>query len=266
MLKQRLITAIVAIPLLTWLILWASSGVFASVVLAFTFLSLLELAGMQKVGIPGGRLLTLGAGMVIALSMLVDSSGATLSAGLVVMLIGVLLGTLATAEDMPRSVVGAGQILFAALYGGLLLPHLLWLRALDHGPGLVFFVLATAMASDAGGYFAGRSFGRRKLWPAVSPNKTVEGALGSVASAIVLGSLFQALLVGRFGLLESILLTAVMSVVAQLGDLTESMIKRAYDAKDSGSLLPGHGGVLDRTDSMVLPIVLTYYYASLTWG
>lgn len=266
MLRHRLATALVAIPLLIWLILWSSNAVYSGVVLAFTFLSLRELSAMQRVPTPGATLLTSGAGMIVALSMLVDHSGATVSAGIVVALIGILLGTLATAEDMQRSVVGGGQMLFAALYGGLLLPHLIWLRALDHGPGLVLFVIATVMASDAGGYFAGRSFGRRKLWPSVSPNKTVEGALGSVASSVVIGSIFQAAFVGRFGLVESLAVTAVISFLGQLGDLAESMIKRAYDAKDSGWILPGHGGVLDRTDSMVLPIVFTFYYASLTWG
>lgn len=265
MLRQRILTALVAIPLLIWLILSSSTAIYSTVVLAFTFLSLRELAAMQKVRIYGATWLTTGAGMTVALSMLVDPTGATLSAGIVVALIGVLLGTLATAEDMERSVVGAGQILFASLYGGLLLPHLLWLRSLDDGPGLVFFVLATVMASDAGGYFAGRSWGRRKLWPTVSPNKTVEGAIGSVAAAVVIGSLFEALLVGHFDLVEALVVTATMSVLAQLGDLSESMIKRACDAKDSGWLLPGHGGVLDRTDSMVLPIVFTFYYARLAW-
>lgn len=265
MLRQRLLTAAVAIPLLIWLILRASSALFSTVVLAFTFLSLREMAAMQKVEIVGSTALTVGAGMTIALSMLVDPSGATLSAGIVVALIGVLLGTLATAEDMHKSVVGAGQILFAALYGGLLLPHLIWLRTLDHGPQFVFFVLATCMGSDAGGYFAGRAFGQHKLWPTVSPNKTVEGAVGSVLAAVVIGSLFHWLLIGRFGFVESVAVTATMSLLAQLGDLSESMIKRAFDAKDSGWLLPGHGGVLDRTDSMVLPIVFAYYYASLAW-
>jgi phosphatidate cytidylyltransferase len=266
MLRHRILTAIVAIPILIWLILASSTMVYSAVVLAFTYLSLRELAAMQRVPAPGATALTTGAGMVVAFARMGDHSGATGSAGIVVALIGVLLGTLATAEDMPRSVVGGGQILFAALYGGLLLPHLIWLRALDSGPGLVFFVLASVMASDAGGYFAGRSFGHRKLWPTVSPNKTIEGALGSVAAAVFVGTVFQLVLVGRFGFVESVAVTVAISLLGQLGDLSESMIKRAYDAKDSGWILPGHGGVLDRTDSMVLPIVFTYYYASLSWG
>lgn len=261
MLRARILTAAVAIPLLIWLIFAASPLVYNAVVLFFTFVSLRELAAMQRVAIPGSTLLTAGGGMVIALSMLLDPSGAAVSAGLVIALIGTLLGTLATARDMEQSVVGVGQILFAALYGGLLLPHLIWLRSLPGGSGLVFFLLACVMASDAGGYFGGRAFGKRKLSPRVSPNKTVEGAISSVFGAVLVGVIFNAVVVHRFGLLEVVLVASAISILGQTGDLAESMIKRAYNAKDSGWILPGHGGVLDRTDSMVLPIVFIYYYA-----
>jgi len=263
-LRTRIVTAIIAIPILIWLILSASPAVYNFVVLLCTFISLRELAAMQREMINGGTLLTAGAGMVIAVSMLIDETGRAVSAGLVVALVGILLGTLATAKNMQRSVVGAGQILFASLYGGLLLPHLIWLRAQPGGPKLVFFLLACVMASDAGGYFGGRAFGRRKLWPSVSPNKTIEGAISSVVAAVFVGAIFDEVLVDRFGAVEVVFVAAVISLLGQVGDLAESMIKRAYDAKDSGWILPGHGGVLDRTDSMVLPIVFTYYYAVLS--
>lgn len=262
MLRTRLLTAAIAIPIIIWLIFWASSLIYDGVVLLATFLSLRELAAMQRVALPGSTLLTTGGGMVIAISMLIDHSGAAVSAGLVIALISTLLGTLLTARDMEQSVVGASQVLFAAVYGGLMLPHLIWLRSIPGGPALVFFVLAGAMASDAGGYFGGRAFGKRKLWPTVSPNKTVEGAIGSVCGAILVGMLFNAAFVQRFGLLEVVVVSTIVSVLAQTGDLAESMIKRAYHAKDAGWIIPGHGGVLDRTDSMVLPIVFIYYYAA----
>jgi len=260
MLRTRLLTALIAIPILIWLIFAASPLVYNAVVLLATFVSLREMAAMQRVAAPGSTLLTAGGGMVIAISMLIDESGSAVSAGVVIALIATLLGTLLAARDMEQSVAGASQVLFAAVYGGLLLPHLIWLRWLPGGSGLVFFVLASVMASDAGGYFGGRAFGKRKLWPSVSPNKTVEGAFGSICGAVLVGTLFNAAFIHRFGLLEVALVSVVVSLLAQTGDLVESMIKRAYHAKDAGWIIPGHGGVLDRTDSMVLPIVFIYYY------
>jgi phosphatidate cytidylyltransferase len=116
------------------------------------------------------------------------------------------------------------------------------------------------MASDAGGYFAGRSFGKTKLWPAVSPSKTIEGSAGSLAAAVLVSLIFGVWLFDLFSLGGAIVVGLAISVLAQVGDLMESMIKRAYGAKDSGWIVPGHGGVLDRTDSLVLPIVFVYYY------
>src|SRR5512140_3211092 len=127
MLRTRLLTAAIAIPIIIWLIFGAPPLVDDSVVLRATFTSLREMAAMQRVEIPGSTLLTAGGGMVIAISMLIDESGAAVSAGLVIALISTLLGTLLTAGDnMERSVVGASQVLFAAVYGGLLLPHIIW--------------------------------------------------------------------------------------------------------------------------------------------
>ncbi len=263
MLSTRLATAAVAIPILIWLIFGAPAWLFNLVVLLITFISLREFAAMALRGASGGATLTTLGGMTIAVSMLVDHSGAAVSAGIVICLAIALLGTLATARDMGKSVAGAGQILLGALYGGALLPHLIWLRELPDGPNLVFFVIASCMGSDVGGYFGGRGFGKRKLWPSVSPNKTVEGAVGSVFGALLIGSIFNAWLLDVFQVFEAIAVAVLVSVLAQIGDLLESMIKRAYGAKDSGWLLPGHGGVLDRTDSLVLPIVFIYYYAFL---
>jgi len=183
-------------------------------------------------------------------------------------LILTLVATLATARDMGQSVNSAGQVLLGALYGGALLPHLIWIRGLPggDGPSWVFFVFAVVMAGDVGGYFGGKMLGTRKLWPSVSPNKTVEGSLVSFGSSLVAGILVNSLILHRLGLFETLFVAGVMSVLAQLGDLLESMIKRAYRTKDSGWILPGHGGVLDRTDSLVLPIVFVYYYAILVTG
>ncbi|RMF25189.1 MAG: phosphatidate cytidylyltransferase [Deltaproteobacteria bacterium] len=265
MLRARLITAAVAIPLLIYLVFCAPMWLFGTVVLAITFIALREFAAMALEGVSHATTMTMLGGMTIAVTMSIGNTTAV-SAGTVVALAGVLIGTLATARDMRESVGMAGQILLGCLYAGMLLPHFIWVRGLPDGPGWVCFVLACVMAGDAGGYFAGVGLGRRKLWPSVSPNKTVEGALGSFALSLVAGVLVKLIVLHRLGPIEVVLVAGCVNVLAQLGDLLESMLKRAYDVSDSGWIFPGHGGVLDRTDSLVLPIVFVYYYAMLARG
>jgi len=264
-LRARLMTAAVAIPLLIWLVFRAPMWLFGAVVLSLTFVSLREFAAMALEEAGHATTMVIAGGMTIAVTMSIGNTTAV-SAGTVVTLAGVLIGTLATAKDMQRSVNRAGQILLGCLYGGMLLPHFIWVRGLPDGPGWVCFVLACVMAGDAGGYFAGAALGRHKLWPAVSPNKTVEGALGSFAASLLAGICTKFLVLGALGSVEILLVAGAVNLLAQLGDLLESMVKRAYDASDSGWLFPGHGGVLDRTDSLVLPIVFVYYYAIVARG
>lgn len=222
---------------------------------------------MALKGVPAGTTMVTTGGMTIALAMGLGQSGVAISLGLVVCLAGVLIATLWHAQDMEASVNHAGQILLGCLYGGLLLPHFIWVHAIpDVGPELICLVLGTAMAGDAAGYFGGSAWGKRKLLPQVSPNKTMEGSAASLGAALVVAAALNGLVLQVFGTFEVIFVAAVINVLGQLGDLLESMIKRAYAAKDSGWIFPGHGGVLDRTDSLVLPIVFVYYYAILTAG
>ncbi len=271
MLRTRLMSAAVAIPFLAWTIFLGPLWFFNLVVLFFTFVALREFAAMALEEHQGAATMVTAGGMTIALAMGLMRSPAAVSAGIVLCLAGVLLGTLATARrddtDMRSRVDMAGQILLGCLYGGLLLPHFISVRDLpDHGPQWVFFVLGCVMAGDAGGYFGGRALGRRPLAPSISPNKTVEGALASFAASLAVGAGINAMVLKALGPLEAVAVAGVVNVLAQTGDLLESMVKRAYGAKDSGWLIPGHGGVLDRTDSLVLPIVFVYYYAILSRG
>ncbi len=271
MLRTRLITAAVALPFLAWTIFLGPLWFYNFFVLLVTFISLREFAAMALEGQHGATTMVTVGGMTIALATGIARSADAVSAGIVLCLAGVLLGTLATSRredtDMQARVNMAGQILLGCLYGGLLMPHFISVRYLPHnGPEWVFFVLGCVMAGDAGGYFGGRAFGKRPLWPSVSPNKTVEGALASFAGSLVVGSAINLLVLQALGPLEAVLVAGGVNVLAQVGDLLESMVKRAYGAEDSGWLIPGHGGVLDRTDSLVLPIVFVYYYAILSSG
>ncbi len=267
MLPARLATAAVAVPRLLWLIFWAPFVIYRGVVLLFTLVALVEYFQMafptrlplQRLGIVSGAL--------VALAMAGDpTEGAVgLVAGLMAVVTIGLMSCLLGSADPAGSVNKLGHMVLGVVYAGAFLPHFIWLRVnpSGSGPSWVTFVLAVAMVGDSGGYFAGRFFGKHLLMPSVSPKKTVEGSVGSVAGNLLAGAIVKLVLLPNVSWREMILLSLLAGLLAQLGDLCESLLKRAFGAKDSGWLLPGHGGVLDRTDSLVFPVVLIYYYVNV---
>jgi phosphatidate cytidylyltransferase len=157
-----------------------------------------------------------------------------------------------------------------ALYVGWMLSYWLNLRGLDDGRNWVYLAMLTTFANDTGAYFIGRAIGRHKLAPAISPAKTWEGAIGGLASAVLAAVIIATVLklisvqIGApfvFGYWQIILLGFLVGLFAQLGDLVESLLKRNMGVKESGNLLPGHGGVLDRFDSLIFVGAVVYYYA-----
>jgi phosphatidate cytidylyltransferase len=186
-----------------------------------------------------------------------------------------LILALARNDDLRRGVDALGLTLLGILYTAFLLPHYAWMHQLPDPevPGLaaggwrwVVLTLVVAMAGDVGGYFGGRYFGSRKLMPSVSPGKTVEGTIAAVAANVVGGLFCKLVFFSALTLGEAVGLALATGCLAQVGDLCESMLKRAFGAKDSGWIIPGHGGVLDRIDSLVFPAPLVYYYARFFFG
>jgi phosphatidate cytidylyltransferase len=158
-------------------------------------------------------------------------------------------------ENAPRRVSLA---VLGAVYPGLLLSALVKLRQLDQGGWWIILALTVTWMNDTCAYFAGRAFGKHKLYPRISPSKTWEGAIGGA-----LGSIGGAMIVQHFWIPQlqpwgAALIGAGAALLGPLGDLSESMLKRAFGAKDSGRLLPGHGGILDRIDALIFnaPFVL----------
>ena len=135
------------------------------------------------------------------------------------------------------------------------------------GAWLLLFAVVGPVAADVGGYAFGRLFGRRPLAPAVSPNKTVEGAIGGVVLAVLVTAAFVLGSEGRLELpvspLDALLLALVGAVAGLIGDLFESLLKRWSGVKDTGVFLPGHGGVLDRIDSLLVGLPVGYYFVVL---
>ena len=159
-----------------------------------------------------------------------------------------------------------GWICLGHIYIALLLGHLVPLRVLDDGRQWIFLTLVVIMCCDTCAYVVGSRIGKRKLYPLISPNKSVEGAIGGVVGA-VLGAL-----ISKFVFFPSINCWSVVAVglllgvVGQIGDLFESMLKRACEVKDSGNMIPGHGGLLDRLDSLLFAFPLVYYVACGYFG
>ena len=162
------------------------------------------------------------------------------------------------ADGLGRYALGIGWI-------GLLVTLAL-LRRFDDGLGWVFLVLAISWCGDTGGYFAGKFLGKKKLYPRVSPKKTWEGVVGGMALAVCGALAVRATCLPALNPIDCLILGVGLSGAAVLGDLSESLLKRAHDVKDSGWIMPGHGGLLDRIDSVLFVAPLLYGYAVFVKG
>jgi phosphatidate cytidylyltransferase len=152
----------------------------------------------------------------------------------------------------------AAFVLLSTLYVGIGFYYLMETRFA--GLHYIFYALFVIWATDTGAYFFGRAFGKRKLWPEISPNKTIEGAIGGIVSALVVGFIYQLFAEFDQSLITLLAMTVVVSVFGQMGDLVESAFKRHYGVKDSGKILPGHGGILDRLDSLIFILPMLHLF------
>jgi phosphatidate cytidylyltransferase len=172
-------------------------------------------------------------------------------------------------NDPKGAMENIGSDLFGMMYVGVLLSHAIWLRSFKEnnklGILLILVAIGGSMLCDSGAYFVGRAYGKKKLSPAISPGKTVEGLIGGIVSAVLAVCVFK--FIGGFfmdtGLSwgEAALLGLAIALADVVGDLVESMLKRDAGVKDSGKIIPGHGGILDRLDALLWTIPVTYYFA-----
>ncbi|HZP39960.1 MAG TPA: phosphatidate cytidylyltransferase [Candidatus Binatia bacterium] len=265
MLRTRLATAAVAIPAL-WLVvqyLWAP--LFNGFILAVVMLALLEYFAMAMPEHALDRAFGIAWGTVVAAAVLWRRQEVW-GAGLALSGIGGLAFLLLHESDLKGGVHRLGLTLLGVLYLGFFTPHVVLVRSLPDGWRWLLFTVFVAMGSDSGGYFTGRAIGRHPLAPAISPSKTREGVVGAVAGAMLVAWLCRMAFLDTVGSREALVLGTAISLLAQLGDLCESALKRAFGAKDSGWIIPGHGGILDRLDSLLFPVVFTYYYAAVPRG
>lgn len=262
MLKQRLITAAVLVPLVVWAILTLSSqtifGLFAVVttLAAWEWLTLIDIKSFTN------KLFCLFGVLVsgLALTLLAPASWVLSMAALMWLLASLLVVSYAHRPLSPTLIHLFRSHWFSLLVMVLILSGFVISAALLHshwaqGPAMLLYVMVTVWLADTGGYFAGKRFGTTKLAKAISPNKTWEGVIGAQVLALSWAvTFFYSVGVEGLGLGLWLLVTAFIVMVSVVGDLLESVFKRCFDKKDSGQMLPGHGGMLDRIDSMLAAV------------
>jgi len=268
---KRILTALVALPILLYTV-WSWFPYFFVALAAIA--ALLALGEFYKIAEKMGYRAHTAAGYVAAVLVLacfVVDTLAAIVAVLAALTIVSLTIELATAKDLSKSLGAVAATLMGVIYVVMLAGFLVGVRMIDdssmqpptrHLAGkLLTMFFAMVMLTDTGAFYTGRSIGRHKLAPRISPGKTIEGAVGGFVTAILSGPLCHYTFFPEIPLAHAMLLGAAIGLIGQVGDLAESMLKRGAQVKDSGNLLPGHGGMLDRVDSLLFCAPLLYYYA-----
>jgi len=292
---KRIVTAVVLIPLVLLLVLKAPLYVLAIVAAAVALLAVAEFLrlvaryGVQPLGQPTYAFVALFFVFVIVVSTnrtpLVETTAMMYGLALAAALAPFLFLTLAMRRrDLTSGYPAAAASVFAFAYIAIPMALVVGLRQQAAGAIYVIYTLLVVWAGDIFAYFIGKGLGRHRMSPAVSPKKTWEGAVASILASVIVGTLwFQhapgiSLALLKSGLIERrdgifspqqlpslaslIVLSAVVNVAAQLGDLAESLVKRGAGVKDSGSILPGHGGMLDRIDAMLFAVPVVWAYSA----
>lgn len=274
--KTRLLTAAIALPILIASIilpLWVPETVWIFVVIAvlalaggmFEFFSLtkkLELKADAAVAYIGAT------GLVVAFVFDAPAKAPELLILTLALFVAAVLVTQAFRfqKDFTKMLAGIGVTLLGVFYiaflgGFLIATRVGFENTPDLSTKLLLFFLVVLFGSDAGAYFAGRALGKHKLAPAISPGKTIEGLIGGLIAAAGFAALCTWLFFPELPFRFSIPLAVAMAAVGVLGDLVESAMKRGSDTKDAANILPGHGGLLDRLDSLLLNAPILYYFA-----
>jgi phosphatidate cytidylyltransferase len=265
---KRVVTAAVSIPLFVWLVTRGPRWAFALLVVAVSGMALWELTRMfEGSGQPVYRRLGMVTGMALTASFAVPGDGGV--PGLSVLVLGAAVAAILSAPvwtgERPATEPAAFTVM-SVLYVGWFLGHGLLLQSLPEGADLVLFLVGVTWVGESAAYLVGSAVGRRLLAPVVSPRKTVEGAAAQVVASVAAAALLGAWLLPEWEVARTAAAGAVLGVVGQVGDLAESVMKRSAGVKDTGGLIPGHGGVLDRIDGLLFNAPALYYYVTLGGG
>ena len=265
-LTLRLLTAAATVPLILYSLFLAPKWLFPGMAVTMCVLGAYELftmiapqhGVMRAWGVATSLLVCLVVGGVLGPGWIAPS--------FVLVICGGLLTSLIQVEPMAHAASRSGWSIAGPAYIGGLFGIIVLLFRQAHGGEWCVLAMLYAFWSDTAGYFVGRAFGKHRLYMAVSPNKTIEGSIGGILGALLGSMVAHFWFLPSLGFLPAVLLAIVAAIAGQLGDLCESLIKRSTGVKDSGTLLPGHGGVLDRVDALLFTNAAVYLYVAWQGG
>jgi phosphatidate cytidylyltransferase len=259
-LLKRWLTGLILAPLLVIVIVFGSKEIFTALVILFILGGVWEYNHMVfgndfvKEKIEGMIF-----AVIIPLFVLLGNSNHLLAVLAFSVLIVFILFILSIKETN-FDVLDVAKVIFGIMYIPFLMSYFIALRMMDKGKEWIFFVLFLAFIGDIVALYAGKYFGKHKLAPFVSPGKTVEGLTGLVLGSTIACLIFSHYFLPEIPLTQVTILAFTGSIIGQLGDICESAIKRNYGLKDTSSILPGHGGILDRLDCLIFIAPFVYYY------
>jgi phosphatidate cytidylyltransferase len=257
---KRWVTGFIVVPVLYAAIAYGSQEVFAGLIGLATLLGVGE---YHRLVFGASFVREKAISLVIAVLILLAALAGDM-AGLVAVLtfsvVAVLILNLLRSRETGPDLLPVAKVVLGILYVPLLMSHFILMRRSEQGILWIFFILVLAFAGDIAAYYIGRGIGKRKLLAEVSPAKTVEGTIGLFAGSVVGCLIYRQFFFPALPLVHAVIIGFVGSIVGQLGDLCESALKRAAGVKDSGVLLPGHGGILDRLDCLMFIAPFVYYY------
>ena len=254
---KRVVTGLILIPFFIYIVLWSPSLLFLAAVTAVAMLSFREYARLMShynVRAPG--VFGYAAGLLVLFLPRLDFV-------FVVFIALLALGLAMTTRDLSHTLPYAGSLLLGIVYTFGCMRMTISLRQLGHGAFWLLFALSVNWVGDIAAFYVGRSWGKHKLAPRVSPAKSWEGAAASTIMSLIYAAVYFSFLIKDVPLPWALGIAAVGNMAGQIGDLCESAIKRGAGVKDSGTMLPGHGGWLDRIDSSLFALPVIYYLASL---
>jgi phosphatidate cytidylyltransferase len=261
-LLKRIASAGVLLPVFLLIVVKAPNWIFNTLVIVASVAALWELMRLfEQGGRPAYRRLGVVAGTALTASFGAASLLEPMTVPALVLALAVGMVLAAAVWDRTPATESAANTLLAIMYVGFLLGYAILLHQTSpFGDELVLFLVGVTWVGETSAYLVGSTIGRHKLAPVVSPKKTVEGAVAQVVASVLTGAALGAWLLPQCGVGVAVLGGAVLGIVGQIGDLAESVIKRSVGTKDTGSLIPGHGGVLDRIDSLLFNLPAFYYF------